>query len=94
MKKLSLILILILLVAMLSGCSSSYEEPYTTSDCNFGNGYFTVIRWWDGGIDFPTEYILYAHDTGVMYYAFRTSHAGGVTPLYNADGTLQIWEGE
>ena len=79
---------------MLSGCSSSYEEPYTDSDTNFGNGYFTVIRWWDGGIDFPTEYILYANDTGVMYYAFRTSHAGGITPLYNPDGTLQIWEGE
>ena len=85
---------LCILVMMLTGCSSSYEEPHPNSNTNFGNGYFTVIRWWDGGFDFPTEYILYANDTGVMYYAFRTSHAGGITPIYNPDGTLQIWEGE
>ena len=93
-KKIALILTLCILVMMLAGCSSSYDEPYADSNTNFGNGYFTVIRWWDGGMDYPTEYILYANDTGVMYYAFRTSHAGGITPLYNADGTLQIWEGE
>ena len=93
-KKITLVLVLCAIVALLCGCASSYDEPYTDSNTNFGNGYFTVIRWWDGGIDSPTEYILYANDTGVMYYAFRTSHAGGITPLYNADGTLQIYEGE
>lgn len=93
-KKIALVLVLCVMTTMLCSCSSSYDEPYTNSDSNFGNGYFTVIRWWDGGIDFPTEYILYANDTGVMYYAFRTSHAGGITPLYNVDGTLQIYEGE
>ena len=93
-KKIALILVLCIMTAMLCGCSSSYEEPCTDPNITFGNGYFTVIKWWDGGIDFPTEYILYANDTRVMYYAFRTSHAGGITPLYNADGTLQIYEGE
>ena len=92
-KKIALVLVLCIMTAMLCGCSSSYEEP-SNSNNSFGNGYFTVIRWWDCGIDSPTEYILYANDTGVMYYAFHASHAGGITPLYNADGTLQIYEGE
>ena len=30
-------------------------------------------------------------DTGVMYYQKRFD--GGITPLYNADGTLRVYEG-
>ena len=31
-------------------------------------------------------------DTGVMYYQERFD--GGITPLYNADGTLRVYEGD
>ena len=31
-------------------------------------------------------------DTGVMYYQARFD--GGITPLYNADGTLRVYEGD
>ena len=94
MKKFCLVLIIILMAAILCGCSTSYEEANTNPDNYLSKGYFTVIKVWDGGMGFPMEYILYANDTGVMYYVFRTSYGGGITPLYNADGTLQIYEGE
>ena len=95
MKKIALILILCAIATVLCGCSySSYEEANTNPDNYFSKGYFTVIKSWDGGIDYPTEYIVYANDTGVMYYAFLKGHSGGITPLYNVDGTLQIYEGE
>ena len=93
-KKIALILVLCAMAAILCGCSTSYEEANTNPDNYLSKGYFTVIKVWDGGMDFPTEYILYANDTGVMYYAFRGTYSGGITPLYNADGTLQIYEGE
>lgn len=94
MKKFCLALIIILMATMLCGCSyTSYEEVNTTPDNYLSKGYFTVVKSWDGGANYPTEYIVYANDTKVMYYIFR-GHTGGITPLYNADGTLQIYEGE
>lgn len=93
-KKIALILVLCIMTAMLCGCATSYEEANTNPDNYFSKGYFTMIKSWDGGIDYPTEYIVYANDTKVMYYVFRQAHAGGITPLYNADGTLQIYKGK
>lgn len=93
-KKIALILILCIAATVLCSCSSSYEEANTNPDNYFSKGYFTVIKSWDGGADYPTEHIVYANDTKVMYYVFRGNHTGGITPLYNADGTLQIYEGE
>ena len=94
-KKIALILVLCVAVTMLCGCSySSYEEANTNPSYCFSEGYFTAIKSWDGGTDKPSEYIVYANDTGVIYYVFLGGSWGGITPLYNTDGTLQIWEGE
>ena len=95
-KKIALVLILCTIATMLCSCSTSYEEAKNMSPINIypSKGYFTVIKTWGGGIDHPIEYIVYANDTGVMYYIFRGAHYSGITPLYNADGTLQIYEGE
>ena len=93
-KKIALFLVLCIMAAMLCGCSTSYEEANTNPDNYLSKGYFTIIKSWDGGIDYSTEYIVYANDTKVMYYVFRGAHTGGMTPLYNADGTLQIYKGE
>lgn len=94
-KKIVLILILCIAATMLCSCSSiSYDEAKISNTYVFSDEYFTVIKEWDGGIGFPLEQIVYANDTKVMYYVFRGNHTGGITPLYNADGTLQIYEGE
>ena len=94
MKKFCLVLIIILMVTMLCGCSSiPYDEAKTSDTYTFSNGYFTVIKEW-GETLYSIERIVYANDTGVMYYVFRTSYGGGITPLYNADGTLQVYEGK
>ena len=93
-KKIALILILCIIATMLCSCSStSYDEAKTSDTYIFSNGYFTVIKEWGGGI-YPTESIVYANDTGVIYYVYAYGYRGGITPLYNADGTLQIYEGE
>ena len=93
-KKIALILVLCIMIVMLCSCSSiSYNEAKTSDTYAFSNGYFTVIKEW-GETLHTIERIVYANDTGVMYYVFRSNHSGGITPLYNADGTLQIYEGK
>lgn len=43
-------------------------------------------------IDRDTSYeIFYDKDTKVMYYR---AYRGGVTPMYNADGTLRVYVGD
>lgn len=98
-KNIVLILVFCVMISILCGCSSfpSYEEADTNPDNYFSKGYFTIIKSWGGGYDSPSEYIVYANDTGVMYYVFLWPDYGGtsgITPLYNADGTLQIYKGE
>ena len=93
-KKICLVLVLCFIATILCSCSSSYEEAKTSDMYAFSDGYFTVIKEWDGGVNFPLEQIVYANDTGVMYYVYAYGHRGGITPLYNADGTLQIYEEE
>ena len=94
-NKIALILVLCTIALVLCSCSSiPYDEAKVSDTYAFSNGYFTVIKEWDGGVNFPLERIIYANDTGVMYYVYAYNYYGGITPLYNADGTLQIYEGE
>lgn len=74
------------------GCGvQTYQEAInaTESTVDFADGYFTVIMQW-GNI--PTYRIVYAKDTKVKYFVFFDGYRCGITPLYNADGTLQIYE--
>lgn len=88
---------MILSAGYMSGCGDEYsyreniEETSSDSDTLFG-GYFTVIdKWYDRGYC----YIVYANDTKVKYFIRgTTAKYFGITPLYNADGTLQIYEEE
>lgn len=58
---------------------------------DFGYGYFTKLLGWSSG---SYKYaIVYANDTKVKYLVFRSGDSGGITPLYNADGSLQVYDG-
>lgn len=86
MKKLIVILGICLL---LTGCGTSHEDAEYTSK-EMGEEYFTPIKEWD---DPPFAYeIVYANDTGVKYLIFKSYNKAGITPLYNADGSLQVYK--
>ena len=54
------------------------------------NTYFNYCRIKCDG--FGDSMVFYDKNTGVMYYSnFRK---GGITPIYNADGTLKLYVGE
>lgn len=91
MKKRFLSVALAVVMAVcLVGCSTTYQDATEKADRNteedFARGYFSVIKEWG-------KYkIVYAKDTGVKYLVGFDGYHFGITPLYNTDGTLQIYE--
>lgn len=84
---------LVLSTTIFSGCANnpySKEQDLTQSTYKgFADGYFTTVKEWDDKFD---KYkIVYANDTRVIYLICVSAHHFGITPLYNADGTLQIY---
>jgi len=50
-----------------------------------------MIKKWDD--EFEGSYmIVYANDTKVKYLMYREGKRAGITPLYNTDGSLQLYE--
>lgn len=91
-KRLLSMALAVVMVVCLAGCGTTYQKATGQTESNasddFGNGYFTVITEW--GCCYK---IVYANDTKVKYLIINKSHyMSGITPLYNADGTLQIYE--
>lgn len=87
MKRLIAILCMCLL---LTGCGTEYKDAENVSKPVCG-GYFTVIKEWNdnnGGV----WRILYTNDTKVKYLMFIEGRRAGITPLYNTDGSLQVYE--
>lgn len=89
-KKFLSVMIVLSMVLYLAGCGKTYQEATgqteSKSNDDFGNGYFTVITEWG------SYQIVYANDTKVKYLIKSGGYRFGITPLYNADGTLQIYE--
>ena len=79
-----------IITLVLCGCED-YNADKTVYD-NSAGGYFTVINDWDA-IDGSYK-IVYANDTGVKYFMCFSGYRYGITPLYNADGSLQIYDGK
>lgn len=73
-----------------AGCTS-YQQAANMPDkgTSFGGGYFTLLTEWNGSS--RTYYVVYANDTKVKYLVIVGDARSGITPLYNADGTLQVY---
>ena len=77
------------LIFILVGCGSSYDEAEKSND-DFANGYFTTIKEWGNN---NTHYrLIYANDTKVIYLYISDGYGKAITPIYNADNTLQLYE--
>ncbi len=90
-KKILSVMIVLAMILCLVGCDITYQEATEQTEANedFANGYFTVIKKWTDGNNYR---IVYANDTKVKYMVISTGYYYGITPLYNADGTLQVYE--
>ena len=92
MKKLIILFMICTIVLSFIGCSVDYENAINPDEFRFGNGYFTSVKQW--GSDIYRYHLIYANDTKVMYFVVIDTESVGITPLYNSDGTLQVYNGE
>lgn len=78
-KKFCLVLIMAIVLAFgLCGC----EDGYIPKSQDDSNSLFKLV-YSQGAKD-----VLVDKETGVMYLSIAW---GGITPLYNADGSLKVW---
>lgn len=91
-KRLLSVALVVVMAVCLVGCGTTYQEATgqaeKTREESIAGGYFTVITSWGN----TNYYIVYAKDTKVKYFVMWTGYQYGITPLYNADGTLQVYE--
>lgn len=86
-KKLTLLTILLTLV--LVGCETT-TTIYENEEKNFWDK-FVAVESYDNYED-GFLYIVYDKDTKVEYYIVEAHYQYGMSPIYNADGTVKIYE--
>lgn len=84
MKK--ILVVIACLGILLAGCGAGYtnkEETFYTEE----EAFYTVV--YSNNI----YLVVYDNYTKVMYHmSIGSYNRGNITPLYNADGTLRVWE--
>lgn len=95
MKKLICLLLTVFMIMSLSSCgvTEDVDNPITTGNSQFVRvskvDTSTMFDHLNGGI---CEYIIYDKRTKVMYVCFIGNYRITMSPLYNADGTLMIYD--
>ena len=68
------------------------KQAEQTEETNIGGQCFiTENKWYEGA---STYRVVYAIDTKVKYLVITGRYGSSVTPLYNANGTLQVFTEE
>lgn len=88
-KILAVVLGLTLLCLGMTGCTKGDIEPETS---NLANKYIDLVTIYKD-YNYNTE-VLYDKNTKVMYFVKRGSDRFGITPIYNSDGTVKLYDGE
>lgn len=86
MKKIALIMALGLIT--LTGCCSGHDVEPTQSSA--ANKYIDLVVIYEN-LSQQTE-VMYDKNTGVMYLCKYGQSSSFMTPIYNADGTLKLYE--
>nr|DAQ21727.1 MAG TPA: protein of unknown function (DUF4969) [Caudoviricetes sp.] len=90
MKKKILVVVLGLTLCFgMAGCTKGDIEPESSK---FANKYIDLVTIYKDD-NYNTE-VLYDKNTKVMYFVERTGYQFGITPIYNSDGTVKLYDGE
>lgn len=86
-KKIAAIALGLLICFCMTGCGSGDITP---TNNKLGNKYFDLVD------IYKTQFtkVSYDKNTKVMYFIKESGYAFGITPIYNSDGTLKLYEGE
>lgn len=73
----------------MTGCTRGDIEPERS---DLGNKYIDLVTIYKDDNNY-TE-VLYDKNTKVMYFVKQSSQRFGITPIYNSDGTVKLYDGE
>lgn len=76
---------------LLTGCGTRVTT-YKDDEINLWNKFVVLEVRNDAGLG--GLYTVYDKESCVMYYIWETASRGGISPIYNADGTVKIYNGE
>lgn len=87
MKKIALGLTALMAVLVMAGCEVPVEAEDNSPKVK---DYINLVIVCSNGL----ERVCYDSNTGVMYYKYSVNRSNcGMTPIYNSDGSLKIYEG-
>lgn len=90
MKKKILAVVLGLTLCLgMTGCTKGDIEPESSI---LGNKYIDLVTIYKDN-DHNTE-VAYDKNTKVMYFFKRSGYQFGITPIYNSDGTVKLYDEE
>ena len=95
MKRESRVKIFVILLAIITsclgitGCSSGDVTPTRSV---LGNKYIDLVTIYKDTADDTS--VLYDKNTNVMYFMVRSYYKCAITPIYNSDGTVKLYDGE
>lgn len=73
----------------MTGCTKGDIKPESSV---LGNKYIDLVTIYKD--DNCLTEVLYDKNTKVMYFAKDSTNQFGITPIYNSDGTLKLYDGE
>lgn len=89
MKKKILVVALALILCLgMTGCTKGDIEP---ENWRLGNKYIDLVTIYKGK---QGTKVLYDKNTKVMYFMLWTADRFGITPIYNSDGTVKLYDGD
>ena len=90
MKKKILAVVLVLTLCFgMTGCTKGDIEPESS---RLANKYIDLVTIYKD--DNHNTKVLYDKNTKVMYFVIWSGYQFGITPIYNSDGTVKLYDGE
>jgi nitrate reductase gamma subunit len=83
-----LLVLMFILITGLTACSTT-TTTYEDYDKKFCNQFVLIEEQHDFD---KYVYIVYDIDTKVMYYVYDWGYEGGMLPIYNADGSIKVYD--
>lgn len=88
-KKILAVVLGLTLCFGMTGCAIGDIEPKSSY---FANKYIDLVTIYKD--DSCNAEVLYDKNTKVMYFVRCSGYQFGITPIYNSDGTVKLYDGE
>lgn len=88
-KKILAVVLGLTLCFGMTGCTKGDIEPESS---RLANKYIDLVTIYKD--DNHNTKVLYDKNTKVMYFVIWSGYQFGITPIYNSDGTVKLYDGE